>query len=194
MARLKIARLGNPVLRQIAEPVDIKDLRDPDGELQVFIDDMVETMRTDGGVGLAAPQVSKSVQIVILECKANERYPEAEVIPLTVLVNPRVTRYSEETAFGWESCLSLIDFRGLVRRSKEVTVTACNRQGEKTVIQATGFLAIVLQHEIDHLNGKVFLDRMEDLTQLAYIEEFETYWVEKEREKDLDGKDEKALL
>jgi peptide deformylase len=180
MARLEIARLGNPILRLIAQPVNLKELSDPDGDLQVFIDDMVETMRTDGGVGLAAPQVSKSVQIVTLECEVNKRYPEAGGIPLTVLVNPRITRYSEETALGWESCLSLIDFRGQVRRSREVTVTAYNREGEKTVIEATGFLAIVLQHEIDHLNGKVFLDRMEDLTKLAYMEEFETYWVDQE--------------
>lgn len=178
MARLKIARLGNPILRLIAQPVSLKDLSDPDGDLQVFIDDMVETMRLDGGVGLAAPQVSKSVQIVTLECEENKRYPEAKGIPLTVLVNPRITHYSDDTALGWESCLSLIDFRGLVRRSREVTVTACNREGEKIVIEATGFMAIVLQHEIDHLNGKVFLDRMEDLTKLAYMEEFETYWVE----------------
>jgi peptide deformylase len=180
MAKLKIARLGNPVLRQVAQLVDIKELNEPDSDLQVLIEDMVETMRTDGGVGLAAPQVSRSVQIVILECEENKRYPEAEGIPLTVLVNPVITRYSDETAMGWESCLSLIDFRGLVRRSREVTVEAFDREGKKTVIQATGFLAIVLQHEIDHLNGKVFLDRMEDLTKLAYMEEFETYWVEQE--------------
>ena len=180
MASLKIARLGNPVLRQIAQPVNLKELSDPDSDLQVLIDDMVATMRTDGGVGLAAPQVSRSLQIMVLECEENKRYPEGQAIPLTVLVNPVITRYSEETAFGWESCLSLIDFRGLVRRSREVTVTAFNREGEKTVVQATGFLAIVLQHEIDHLNGKVFLDRMEDLTKLAYMEEFDTYWAEQE--------------
>jgi peptide deformylase len=181
MAKLKIARLGNPVLRQIAQPVDLKELSDPDSDLHILIEDMVEVMRTDGGVGLAAPQVSRSLQVVILECKENKRYPEAESIPLTVLVNPVITRYSEETAMGWESCLSLIDFRGLVRRSCEVTVEAFDRDGEKKVIQATGFLAIVLQHEIDHLNGKVFLDRMEDLTKLAYMEEFETYWVQQEQ-------------
>ncbi len=178
MAKLKIARLGNPVLRRIAQPVDLKELRDPDSDVQVLIDDMIESMRLDEGVGLAAPQVSKSLQIATLECKENKRYPDGQGIPLTVLVNPVITRYSEETAMGWESCLSLIDFRGLVRRSREVTVDAFDRQGEKTVIQAKDFLAVVLQHEIDHLNGKVFLDRMEDLTQLAYMEEFETYWVD----------------
>ena len=78
---------------------------------------------------------------------------------------------------GWESCLSLIDFRGLVPRSTEVTVEAFNRKGEKTVVEARDFLAIVLQHEIDHLNGIVFIDRMEDFTKLSYMKEFETYWL-----------------
>jgi len=180
MAKLEIARLGNPVLRKIAQPVDLKELSDPDSDVQGLIDDMIEIMRSEDGVGLAAPQVSQSLQIVTMECKENKRYQDGPTIPLTVLVNPVITHYSEETAMGWESCLSLIDFRGLVRRSSEVTVTAFTRQGEKTVIQATEFLAVVLQHEIDHLNGKVFLDRMEDLTQLSYTEEFETYWVKQE--------------
>jgi len=180
MAKLEIARLGNPVLRRIAQPVDLKELSDPDSDVQVFIDDMIEVMRTEDGVGLAAPQVSRSIQIVTMECEENKRYPEGPVLPLTVLINPTITHYSEETTMGWESCLSLIDFRGLVRRSKEVTVEAYTRQGEKRVIEATDFLAIVLQHEIDHLNGKVFLDRMEDLTKLTYMEEFETYWVKQE--------------
>ena len=170
-----ILTLGDPRLRLKGEPVDSFGKY-----LHELLDDLTHTMRDAPGVGLAAPQISKSVQIVTLECEENKRYPEAGGIPLTVLVNPRITRYSDETALGWESCLSLIDFRGQVRRSREVTVTACNREGEKIVIEATGFLAIVLQHEIDHLNGKVFIDRMEDLTKLAYMEEFETYWVEQE--------------
>ena len=180
MPKLEIARLGNPILRQIAQPVDLKELSDPENDIQVFIDEMIGIMRNEDGVGLAAPQVSRSVQVVVLECKENERYPEAQGIPLMVLVNPRIIQYSEETEMGWESCLSLIDFRGLVRRSSEVTVEAFNRQGEKTRFQAKGFLAVVLQHEIDHLNGKVFLDRMEDLTKLSYMEEFETYWLKQE--------------
>lgn len=176
MAKLEIARLGNPVLRLVAQPVNLKELNGPDSEVQILIDDMVETMKEEGGVGLAAPQVSRSLKIVILECKDNKRYPNRENIPLTVLINPVITRYSEEKAMDWESCLSLIDFRGLVPRSTKVTVEAFNRQGQKTVIHANDFLAVVLQHEIDHLNGIVFLDRMEDFTKLSYMKEFETYW------------------
>ena len=117
MAVLKIAKLGNPVLRQIAKPVDLNELVNPDSSLQEFIDDMIETMHHEGGGGLAAPQVNRSIQIVVLEYAENERYPNEVSIPLTVLVNPVLSEYSEETKDGWESCLSLVDFRGLVSRS-----------------------------------------------------------------------------
>ncbi|MBC8287960.1 MAG: peptide deformylase [Nitrospinae bacterium] len=180
MAVLKVAKLGNPVLRQIAKQVDLKELADLQGELQNFIDDMIDTMREEDGVGLAAPQVNRSLQVVVLEYENNERYPGESSIPVTVLVNPVLSDYSEEKALGWESCLSLVDFRGLVPRSTSVTLKAYDRKGDKIEKHATGFEAVVLQHEIDHLNGKVFLDRMEDLTQLAYQEEFEEFWLKKD--------------
>lgn len=180
MSKLEIARLGNPILRRVAQPVNLKELNDSDCDIQILIDDMVETMHEEGGVGLAAPQVSRSLQVIILEAEDNNRYPDREDIPLTVLVNPVITSYSDEKVLGWESCLSLIDFRGLVPRATKVTVEAFNRKGEKTIIQANDFLAIVLQHEIDHLNGIIFLDRMEDFTKLSYIKEFETYWLNPE--------------
>ncbi len=180
MAVLKVAKLGNPVLRQVAKQVDLKELTDQQGGLQQFIDDMIETMREEGGVGLAAPQVNRSLQIVVLEYDNNDRYPGESSIPVTVLVNPVLSDYSEEQALGWESCLSLIDFRGLVPRSTSVTLQAYDRNGNKVEKRASGFEAVVLQHEIDHLNGKVFLDRMEDLTQLSYQEEFEEFWLKKD--------------
>jgi peptide deformylase len=180
MAVLKVAKLGNPVLRQVAKQVDLKELADPKGELQNLIDDMIDTMREEGGVGLAAPQVNRSLQLVVLEYEGNERYPGESAIPVTALINPVLTDYGEEKALGWESCLSLIDFRGLVPRSTSVTLTAYNREGNQVEQRATGFEAVVLQHEIDHLNGKVFLDRMEDLTKLAYQEEFEEFWLKKD--------------
>ncbi len=180
MALLKIAKLGNPVLRQVAKPVDLNELVDPEGELQSFIDNMIETMHHEGGVGLAAPQVNRSIQIVVLEYAENERYPGEISIPLTVLVNPVLSDYSNETKEGWESCLSLIDFRGLVPRSTEVTLTAYDREGNKIQKSVSGFEAVVLQHEIDHLKGFVFLDRMKDFTKLSYQEEFEKFWVKKE--------------
>jgi peptide deformylase len=180
MAVLKVAKLGNPVLRQIAKQVDLKELADQQGEMQNFIDDMIDTMREEDGVGLAAPQVNRSLQIVVLEYENNERYPGESSIPVTVLVNPVLSEYGEERALGWESCLSLADFRGLVPRSTSVTLKAYDRDGARIEKRATGFEAVVLQHEIDHLNGKVFLDRMEDLTQLSYQEEFEEFWLKKD--------------
>ena len=180
MAVLKVAKLGNPILRQISKQVDLKELADQQGELQDFIDDMIDTMREEDGVGLAAPQVNRSQQIVVLEYENNERYPDESSIPVTVLVNPVLSDYGEEKVLGWESCLSLVDFRGLVPRSTSVTLKAYDRDGDRIEKRATGFEAVVLQHEIDHLNGKVFLDRMEDLTKLAYQEEFEEFWLKKD--------------
>ena len=181
MSVLNIARLGHPILREIAKPVDLKALTEPGGnDLQQLIDDMIDTMREEGGVGIAAPQVARSLQLVIVEYQQNERYPSQEDIPLTVFVNPVITHFGKETSSFWEGCLSLKDLRGLVTRPTAVTVEAFSRDGEKMVVEAKGFLAVVLQHEIDHLLGKVFLDRMTDLTQLAWAEEWETYWTEKE--------------
>jgi len=178
MAIFRIAKLGNPVLRQVAKPVDLNDLAG--SAMQTFIDDMIETMHHEGGVGLAAPQVNRSIQIVVLEYTKNERYPDEMSIPLTVLVNPVLSDYSQETKEGWESCLSLVDFRGLVPRSTTVTLNAYNQQGNKIQKTVSDFEAVVLQHELDHLKGFVFLDRMKDLTQLSYQEEFEEFWVKKE--------------
>jgi peptide deformylase len=178
MAILKIAKLGNPVLRQVAKPVDLNDLAG--SAVQTFIDDMIETMHHEGGVGLAAPQVNRSIQIVVLEYAENERYPDEVSIPLTVLVNPVLSDYSQETKEGWESCLSLVDFRGLVPRSTTVTLNAYDRQGKKIQKTVSDFEAVVLQHELDHLKGFVFLDRMKDMTQLSYQEEFEEFWLKKE--------------
>ena len=180
MALLRVAKLGDPILRQKAKLVDLEVLKSQDNKIQALIDNMIETMREEDGVGLAAPQVFQSLRLVVIESSFNERYPEAPNIPLTVLVNPSIKYYGEEKVLGWEGCLSLKDLRGLVPRSKEITVEYFDREGNLVIIDAEGFLAVVLQHEIDHLDGKVFLDRMDDLSQLAYVEEFEKHIVKKE--------------
>ena len=182
MTILKVARLGNPILRQTARSVDLKELKNPNGECQKFIDDMIVTMREEGGVGLAAPQVSCSIQIVVLEAQNNDRYPDRPEFKLMVLVNPEIIRYGGEEVGGWESCLSLIDFSGWVPRSSEVTVKAFNREGTPVTIEATGFLAVVLQHEIDHLRGLLFIDRMPNMKKLSYQEEFQIFWVKDSKE------------
>jgi len=180
MALMQVAKLGDPILRQKAKLVDIEDVKLPRNKIHTLIDNMVETMREEDGVGLAAPQVFKSLRLVVIECSLNERYSEAPNIPLTILINPSIKIYGEETALGWEGCLSLKDLRGLVPRYTQIVVEYFDRKGNPAVIDAEGFLAVVLQHEIDHLDGKVFLDRMSDLSQLAYVEEFEKYIIKKE--------------
>ncbi len=178
MPVLTIAKLGKPVLRRISEKGSPTELESP--AMQAFIDNLVETMRVEDGVGLAAPQVSVSKQIIAVESEANPRYPDAPVLPLLILVNPVFTFMSNETQVGWEGCLSVDNLRGKVQRSSRVSVKALDRHGKPVSLDADGFLAVVLQHEVDHLNGKVFLDRMDDLSTLTHLAEFEQYWVKKE--------------
>ncbi len=177
MSILKVARLGHPVLRKTTDKVDIEKISSK--EIQRLIDDMIDTMREYEGIGLAAPQVHQSLQISAIESEKNPRYPGAPDIPLNILINPEISRMSKETVDGWESCLSVDDLRGKVSRSTEVDVLAYNREGEKIILEASGFLAVVLQHEIDHLNGMVYLDRMKDFTTLSHMNEFQKYWAEK---------------
>jgi peptide deformylase len=177
MSILKVARLGHPVLRKVAEPVSEKELRsDATGQ---FITDMVETMREYDGVGLAADQVHVSKQIAVLEVADNPRYPEKPTVPLTVLINPMITPLSEELEEDWEGCLSIPDMRGKVPRYKSIKVQTLDGRGALLEFVATGFHARVIQHEWDHLHGKVYLDRMSDLSTLCFITEFARYWLGK---------------
>lgn len=177
MSILKVARLGHPVLRKVAEPVSDNELRS-DATRQ-FIGDMVETMQEYDGVGLAADQVHVSKQIAVLEVADNPRYPGKPLVPLTVLINPIVTPLSEEFEDDWEGCLSIPDMRGKVPRYKSIRVQALDPNGAALDFVATGFHARVVQHEWDHLNGKVYLDRMPDLSTLSFITEFARYWLGK---------------
>jgi peptide deformylase len=170
MAILKVARLGHPVLRKIAAPLSVTEIQSE--PIQKFIDDMIETMKEYNGVGLAADQVHESKQIAVLEVADNPRYPEKPPVPLTVLINPQITPLSEETEDDWEGCLSVPDLRGKVPRFKSIRVQALDRNGREVSFTAYDFHARVIQHEWDHLNGKVYLDRMRDLSSLAFLAEF----------------------
>ena len=179
MAILKVARLGHPVLRKVAELIAPRDIGRP--EIQRLIDDMVETMHEYVGVGLAAPQVHVSQQIAVLECESHSRYPEMPPIPLMVLINPVLTPIDDTTVVDWEGCLSIPDFRGVTPRHQVVRLVAHGRHGERIELEARVFFARVLQHETDHLNGKVYVDRMGDLTTLSHLPEWSRYWLEAER-------------
>ena len=174
MSILKVARLGHPVIRTPSEAVPKETITSP--PLQQFLDDMIETMRECEGVGLAAPQVHVAKQIAVIEVHENRRYPGEGPIPLTVLINPKILSLSKRQLVDWEGCLSINDFRGKVPRADSLEVEAYNRKGEKVRFHAHGFFARVVQHECDHLAGRVFLDRMPDLLTLSHLHEFLRYW------------------
>lgn len=175
MSILKVTRLGHPVLRKVTESVLLRELESP--ATQKFIDDMIETMKEYDGVGLAADQVYESKQIAVLEVADNPRYPNKSKVPLTILVNPRITPLSEEIEDDWEGCLSIPDLRGMVPRHKSIRVQALDRDGKEIEFIANDFHARVIQHEFDHLNGKVYLDRMRDFSTLSFLQEFTRYWL-----------------
>ena len=168
MALLKIAKLGNPILRNVAAPVDPRTIKS--GEIQALIDDMFETMYDEPGIGLAAPQVSRSIQLAVMGCKGEGGFPE------TVLINPSIVYYGPEQVEHWEGCLSVDGLRGKVTRPSLVRVKGFNRKGKPLDFEATGLYAVCIQHELDHLIGKVFLDRMTDFSSLTQLHEFVQYW------------------
>ena len=188
MSILRVSRMGHPVLRQPANAIDPAQIGHSD--LQRLVDDMIDTMVDYEGIGLAAPQVFQSLRLIVLGVPDAE--PEDEqAIPLTVLLNPEFTSMSEESASGWEGCLSIPEIRGVVPRSTSVAVSAFDREGEAIEFTAHDFFARVLQHEVDHLNGVLFLDRMEGLDTLTFLDEYQRYWIEEsEEEEDEEEEDE----
>src|SRR5271166_892354 len=173
---LKVARLGHPIVRTEAQPVRAEEISRP--EFQRLIDDMIETMHEYIGVGLAGPQVHLPLRLAVLEVSDNSRYPNNPPVPLTVLINPVVTAVNREPVKEWEGCLSIPDFRGLVPRFKEVRVEALGRNGEKLDFIAKDFHARVVQHETDHLNGELYIDRLPDMRSLSYLAEWQRYLLE----------------
>jgi peptide deformylase len=160
MAIRKIATIGHPVLRKTAREVTAAELAEP--VMQQFIDDLIETMKDANGAGLAAPQVYESIAICVLCVENNPRYPYKPRIPLTILVNPKLTLLTEERFDNYEGCLSVPNLRGVVPRATWVRVEALDRFGQPIVREARGLTAGTYQHEIDHLDGRLFLDRVVD--------------------------------
>ena len=168
MAIRPIVRLGHPALRQTAQPVAPAQLAG--SELQDLIDDLIETMHAADGVGLAAPQVGVELQLfVYLSC------PESEEPVERVLINPALVPERGDLVEDWEGCLSIPDLRGLVPRHLALRAHGLDRHGKVVDERVEGLEARILQHEFDHLNGIVFLDRMRDLRSLAYTDEWADY-------------------
>jgi peptide deformylase len=174
MAIRKIATLGNPILRQVAREVSREELAL--AETQRFIDDLVETMHDASGAGLAANQVYEPIQICAIEIANNPRYPYKPNYPLTILVNPKIVPTSDETFMNFEGCLSVPNMRGEVPRNVSVRVRAMDRHGKDLDFEVKGLTAGTFQHEVDHLFGKVFVDRVVDTKTLCTWADFERYF------------------
>lgn len=170
---LDIAQVGHPVLREPTAELSAEALAT--SEVQQFIDDLIATMRAANGAGLAANQVYQPLRICAIEVRDNPRYPYRPNIPLTVLVNPVLTPVGADMFENYEGCLSVPDLRGKVQRYCEIDVSALDRQGNPVNGRVKGMTAATYQHEVDHLLGMLFLDRVEDSTSLVTWDNFERY-------------------
>ena len=173
MTLRKIATIGHPILRQRAHPWSRDELLS--APAQALLDDLVATMRDANGAGLAAPQVFELVRVCVVEVKQNPRYPFMPEIPLTILVNPVVTPQTEATFDSYEGCLSVPNLRGVVPRRTEVRVEAWDRHGHAVDFVARGWPAVVYQHETDHLDGILFVDKVRDPTTFTTVADYERY-------------------
>ncbi len=160
----EILKMGDPRLLRVAPPV--REFDTP--ELHALVQDMHDTMIAANGAGLAAPQIGVDLQLVIFGFERNERYPEAPPLPMTVLLNPQITPLGEAMDEGWEGCLSVPGLRGKVPRFARIRYQGVDLRGQAITREAEGFHARVVQHECDHLIGRLYPTRMTDLSQLGY--------------------------
>jgi peptide deformylase len=167
MAVKPVLRMGDPRLLEASRPVEHFDTP----ELHALIADMDDTMKALNGAGLAAPQIGVGLQVVIFGVGHNPRYPDAEEVPYTVLVNPQLTALSREIEEGWEGCLSVPGMRGLVPRYRDIRYQGRDPQGRPIDVTASGFHARVVQHECDHLAGILYPMRIQDLRNFGFNEE-----------------------
>ena len=174
-------RMGHPVLRTVAQPLSSDDFGSD--WLRSLVTDMIETLHDYGGIGLAAPQIGESVRVAIIEIEGGPtRYGDLPAVPLTAFVNPEIDIVSDSTAGYWEGCLSVPGLRGFVERPQHIRVDYLDLNGERCALELTGFLATVFQHEFDHLDGRLYLDRLSDPRLLAFEDEYVRYLMPREEE------------
>jgi peptide deformylase len=163
----EIIRMGHPTLRKVARPLQLTEIS---GDyVRRLFEDMVDTLHQAGGIGLAAPQVDESVRLAIIEIPGGpSRYGEIPPMPLTVFVNPEIEVLEGEAAGYWEGCLSVPGLRGFVERPQRVRISALDLHGNRFGMNLNGFLATVFQHEFDHLDGKLYVDRLKDSSLLVF--------------------------
>ena len=173
----RVLRMGDPLLRQMARRMNADEIGS--AVTMALVADMVDTLHDYGGIGLAAPQVGESVRLAIIEIEGGPtRYGQLEAMPLTVFVNPEIEVLGNESAGYWEGCLSVPGLRGLVERPQHVLVRYTTITGAAAELELQGFAATVFQHEFDHLDGKLFVDRMTDMSFLSFEREYERFHVE----------------
>ncbi|HEY4340213.1 MAG TPA: peptide deformylase [Steroidobacteraceae bacterium] len=164
MAVRNVLKMGHPLLRQVAAPVEVFDV----AQMQPLLADMEDTMRALSGAGIAAPQIGESVRVVIFEMRENPRYPHVAPIPFTVLINPVLEPLDQEMEDGWEGCLSVPGLRGVVPRYRRLHYSGLDAQGQPFERTVEGFHARVVQHEVDHLDGILFPQRIRDMTRFGF--------------------------
>lgn len=181
MAVRYVLRMGHPLLRKKSRPLELAEMEW--SNFQLLIKDMFETMEARDGIGLSAPQIARPLCVIVYEIKANERYKNLKTaVEPTVLVNPYIISRSAERNLDWEGCLSLPGLRGEVPRHQWVEIEALDREGNKLQRKIEGFEARVVQHEMDHLNGILFIDRMYNLDKLSYTPEYHRFHAEESSE------------
>ena len=166
MAVQTVLKMGDPRLLRLAQPVDTFGTP----ALRALIDDLFDTMRATDGVGIAAPQIGVDLQVVIFGFEQNPRYPEEDGVPETVLINPLITPLTDDEEEAWEGCLSVPGLRGVVPRPSKIRYTGFDFDGNLIDREVDGFHARVVQHECDHLIGRLYPTRMRDLTKFGYNE------------------------
>ena len=166
---LEIVQLGHPILRTQAQYVE----NIQDHHIQNLVDDLMATVGQANGVGIAAPQVAESYRLFIVASHPNPRYPHAPTMEPTAMINPKILAHSTKTAKGWEGCLSIPGIRGLVPRYQVIEVEYSDRNGKQQKQELTDFVARIFQHELDHLDGVVFLDRVDTTLNLVTEQEYQ---------------------
>lgn len=174
MAIRRIIRMGHPLLREIARPLEAREIGS--SEIGRLIGDMVDTLHDYGGIGLAAPQIGELIRLAIIEIPGGPtRYGELEPLSLSVFINPLIEIVNPNTAGYWEGCLSVPGLRGFVERSQHIKVRYTTDRGEDLELEFKGFAATVFQHEFDHLDGKLYIDRITDTKLLSFEQEYERH-------------------
>jgi peptide deformylase len=178
MSVRRVTKIGDPILRLVARDLSRAEIFSR--ELRRLVEDMIDTMHAEDGIGIAAPQVGEPVQVAVVELEeSSARYPGMGSLAVTVFINPRVSILDQAEQAYWEGCLSVPNLRGVVHRPRRVRVDYLALDASEQSLEAEGFLATVLQHELDHLQGVLFVDRVRDTRRLATVEEYQRHWLDR---------------